>query len=394
MKKTMKLLSLLAVVILMSGCVKYDIGMEIRKDKSVNISIISAVDSSLMGDEQTVDEDEIKALEDKGFTATKYEDDNWNGYTLTKKYKNIDEISSKDPVTVELTDLASNEKDNIATFFQKKSGLFTTKYIANFTLDARSDEDDESDEEMDEDMQQLLDRMTASMELNYHVTLPSKASSSNATKVSDDGKTLTWNLKFNEVNDIKYEFAIINPITVAIAVGIGALVIMLVVLFILKGRGQKKAQPVGGGVQPMPQQTANTVPTVDNQPSAPMNQQFIPNVGQQPAPAEAMPNPAPQSFINPGTQAPEAPVNAIPSSPTPPMNQQFIPNFGQQPAPAEATPNPEPQSFINSDTPKPDIPMNDSISTGPSLQNQPPIIDVPVNHDVDYTGNNDTTNNV
>ena len=93
MKKTMKLLSLLAVVVLMSGCVKYDIGMEIGKDKSVNVAIISAIDSTLMGNEQTVDEDEIKALEDKGFTATKYEDDNWNGYTLTKKYKNIDEIS-------------------------------------------------------------------------------------------------------------------------------------------------------------------------------------------------------------------------------------------------------------------------------------------------------------
>lgn len=40
----------------------------------------------------------------------------------------------------------------------------------------------------------------------YKVTLPEKPISSNATSVSEDGKTLTWKMTYRKKNSVQYEF--------------------------------------------------------------------------------------------------------------------------------------------------------------------------------------------
>jgi len=48
-------------------------------------------------------------------------------------------------------------------------------------------------------MNEMINNM-ASITYNYEITLPTKPISNNATKVSNDGKTLTWDLKANDKN--------------------------------------------------------------------------------------------------------------------------------------------------------------------------------------------------
>lgn len=43
-------------------------------------------------------------------------------------------------------------------------------------------------------------------DLEYKVTLPEKPISSNATSVSEDGKTLTWKMTYRKKNSVQYEF--------------------------------------------------------------------------------------------------------------------------------------------------------------------------------------------
>ena len=43
-------------------------------------------------------------------------------------------------------------------------------------------------------------------DLEYKVTLPEKPISSNATTVSEDGKTLTWKMTYRKKNSVQYEF--------------------------------------------------------------------------------------------------------------------------------------------------------------------------------------------
>ena len=87
MKKSLKLLSIMLVVFLMTGCVKSHVNMEINKDKSMNLSLIAAIDSSFLeqsGEDDLLENEEIKEFEEKGFKTEKYSDDSMTGYKFTK----------------------------------------------------------------------------------------------------------------------------------------------------------------------------------------------------------------------------------------------------------------------------------------------------------------------
>ena len=324
MKKSMKLLAILLFVVLMSGCVKYNFKMEVGKDKSVTIEIIDAIDKeySSYGSYET----EATAAEAKGFSKTAYEDEEWIGYTLTKKYNNINDISSEDPVTVELMDILSSDKEEPKAYFQKKNGLFKTTYIANFTVNISDDEADDSSTTEDED-----ESSSDGEDISYTIILPVKADDNNATIVSEDGKTLTWTLSSEKLNTIKYEFSMMNTTMIIIVGAVAAIIVVGVGVVVTKG---KKKPNVGGGMpmnnQPgMPQQ-----PMMD--PMMPQDgQSFMP--GPQPNPMDANPlgavvQPQPMENNMFGQPAPEQ--NFMPADGMPSLENQ-PPIVDNQPAPIE-----------------------------------------------------------
>ena len=68
--------------------------MEIKKDKSMNFSIIYAVDTSMFGDTELLTDENKENLKKQGFEIADYSQDKMKGFTLTKKIKNIDSVSS------------------------------------------------------------------------------------------------------------------------------------------------------------------------------------------------------------------------------------------------------------------------------------------------------------
>lgn len=242
--KKIKAIILLMMLFVVSGCVKYDVGMTVGPDKSFTIDIITAVPESLEAD-MTVDED-MAALEAKGYTYKEYNEEGWVGYRFNKQYANIDDVSVNYELTVELSDLLDPEKDT-KVFFQKKTSLFTTTYIAHFTIDLMEEDNSslptESENEIitDDTMDTLFNYDALSgAELNYRVSLPVKSANANATDISADGRNLTWELEYGIVNKIDYEFSIINNTVYYIGGGIILLGVMMMLSGFISNRKNKK----------------------------------------------------------------------------------------------------------------------------------------------------------
>jgi len=341
MKKTMKLFSLLLIVVLMSGCVKYNINMEVGKDKSVTIEVISAMEETYYNSESVKEEAEV--AEKKGFKIEEYSQDNWKGSKFVKKYDNIDKISSDKKVTVELSDIIDESKEDIKVYFQKKSSIFKTTYIANFTVDM-STEDDSNE----------YDSLASSMDLKYVVKLPTAANKQNTKTISEDGKTLTWNLQYGKVNEINYEFSMVNTMVYVI---VGAIAVVLVggIIFVVMNQKKKKnnMQPMNGPMQAPTtnENNMNNTPQTYNDFGA-YNTQNI----NQPLPQENVTTQPEITFETPSTD--------FVSNNTPNLDQtlsQESTNTQPEPAPEETNTGFIPNNTVQS-------------AEMPSLENQPPII--------------------
>ena len=280
MKRMKFLLSVCLVGVLLTGCVKYNATMDIKKDKSMDFSIIYALDTSLFGEDQNIMTDEqIKEIESKGFSVTEYKEDKMKGYSLKRTIKNIDDVSSSDDVNFSLSGLLeSNSYDYI---FKVKKGFLKNTYVAKFSFDSsnsdlnldgnnnnnnnnNNSDDDFSDDDLlfdnDDDTDNNVDfgdsdfednfnlgndnsnfdysSLTSSMDLSFNVNLPYSAKSNNATSSKDDNKSLSWKLSNNSNgSSIEFEFELYNMLYIFIA---GGLVVLLIILVIVIVVGSKK----------------------------------------------------------------------------------------------------------------------------------------------------------
>ena len=82
------------VAFMMSGCMKFNMNMDINSDKSMNLELIVAFANEMMrsSNETNMDNSEIQKLKDNGFNVEEYSDDTMTGYTISTKINNIDAI--------------------------------------------------------------------------------------------------------------------------------------------------------------------------------------------------------------------------------------------------------------------------------------------------------------
>lgn len=274
-----RIIMLVMMLLTLTGCVKFEVSMDIKKDKSMTLGIIQAIDNSLMeGSENTttiLEEDEKKALEKAGYKVEPYSEDNMTGYKITKEIKNIDEVSTEKEITA---DLSTSELDDTAYIFTVKKGIFKNTYKAVLkssdmdevegalddpsifepTDDDNEDEiifDDSEDEIIFDDSEDEIifgdsedeteeddfgdidySSLASSFDMTFKVNLPHKALSSNATTTENDGKTLEWDFMELEDQPIKFEFELYNTTNIIIACSAIILVIVVIIILILKNK--------------------------------------------------------------------------------------------------------------------------------------------------------------
>lgn len=254
MKKNIKLTALLTLLVIsLTGCVKFNSTMEIKKDKSMDYKIIYAFDKSLFGDQEILTSDDKKELENKGFTVSNYVDGNMNGFKVSKNIKNIDDVSSTNDATYDLSGLLDSNKSE-SKVFKVKKGFLKNTYTASFKFDS-SDSDlnnstsndttidndfttDDNNTTTDSDFD--FSNINTNMDLSFNVKLPYKAISSNATTKENDDKELSWNLSSTGEDKIEFSFALYNMTNIYICGGVIVLLIIIVIVSILnKGKKNK-----------------------------------------------------------------------------------------------------------------------------------------------------------
>jgi hypothetical protein len=283
MKKIKYLLLLCVLAIVTTGCVKFNVNMDIKKDKSMEFSVIYAFDKSMMGESNSLKEEDFDAAKKEGFAVSKYSQDNYEGFKLTKKIANIDEVSTEADVTYDLSGLMG-EGDGNKYIFKVVKGTDKNTYIAKIKFDSDSgnnpsdntvttdeetidsdtnetdgelapdevlepDDYDFPDEELtttskNDDMD--LSALMNNLDLSFNVSLPYGAVSSNATTKENDNKNLSWKLGASGEQYIEFTFELKNNegssnLILYIGIGVAALLVIVVLAIVLT---KKKNKPV------------------------------------------------------------------------------------------------------------------------------------------------------
>lgn len=351
MKKNIgKSIVLAIMIMLLAGCVKFNANMDIKKDKSMDFSIIYAVNTTYLGEDAiNLSEEDKKELEESGYKVSDYSEDSLKGYKLVRNIKNIDTVSSTENKNFSLSGILEEEKDD--KLFKVKKGFIKNTYTANFDFsasdsgmdtsameDAEEESDDEGfslDDEMeittddetgltteeesddtsifgedttedsdDMDYEQLAQTLQESMDLSFNVTLPYPALSNNATKASDDNKSLSWSLASDKTETLEFQFELYNMTNIYLAVGagVGFLVILIVIIVVCSKKKKKNVQPMTAPEQPtspIPEMNMNMPQQPQPSPITPVanNGTMTPSMEQSPVTTPVQPTPVPPTTV-------------------------------------------------------------------------------------------------
>lgn len=286
MKNYKKLLVIPCLSLMLSGCVKMNTTMTINKDKSMDFVFDELVIDSLASEMSINDSVNVESLKKRGITIKEKSENGYSGISASKKYPNIDEISSEKDIEITISNYLEDNFDD-SVLFKVEKGFLKNKYIVNYKYDSNvnnpddnsidkdeinddtsieeeltpvpnlfetpvqapnendeiknninsielpsANEDQTTNEEEMEDYSEMFSS-AGEMEFKFTAILPVKPLSSNATSVSEDGKTLTWNLLTNTNSEIKYSFELLNMTNLYILIGGGAvLLVFIIVMFI------------------------------------------------------------------------------------------------------------------------------------------------------------------
>ena len=307
----------------LTGCLRFRTTMSIRNNGKADLAIIYAFHNELIEDDV---EDELgdvaDAFEDEGWTVDDYKKGDYSGYQFTMnnvKVSDFEEIFNSDAFTEEL-ELGDFE-------LTKKGSTYTIKW------DTKAVDDAEEEGITSADLKEYGGFMEVVIEL------PSPAKDENATKVSKDKKTLTWDLL--DEDEVEVTFSLLNvgaiiAVILIVCVMIAAAVVVILILVL------KKKKPADGKAAPTAAAAAPAAPVASPEPSNPID--FTAPIPE-PVPVAPLVSPAyipekpaePVAPVAPAApSAPVAPVAAVEAAPVAPAVAPAAPVEAAPIAPAVA----------------------------------------------------------
>lgn len=228
--RKIKYLIVALFLILLTGCSSYDMSMSINKNKSMDLSI-NIVSTSKEEISKYVDSLKEK-YESNDFKVEEFTRDNNYGIRITKHYDNIDNNSFAERTDkFDLLYLYNNDYDkSIETkIFNVDKGFASNRYAANFFVDLTNKDTDLSN-----------------TEVTFVVYLPKGNVSNNASSVSEDGNTLTWNITNKDRTDIEFVFELgsYDTIYFIVAIFIAIFLVFSIISAILSKSGDASSSDV------------------------------------------------------------------------------------------------------------------------------------------------------
>lgn len=215
MKKTIALIVMLLIALItLTGCVNINYEVKVNEDGSADISYVYGISKETLESMQVSADEMIESMkeqaEESSYTVEGYEDDETAGFKASKHLENVNtDFSLQEAFGEEY--VKDSENNGIKT----EKNLLTTKYSQNAEIDLTSMED-----------------MAQAITMTYTIKLPKKATTSNASAVSSDGKELTWNLTAGEVNKVEFVAQGLNVLALVVIVVAVALVVVVVGIII------------------------------------------------------------------------------------------------------------------------------------------------------------------
>ena len=311
MKKYLRIILLVLVVgFLTTGCMEENISMVVNNDKSMDFSMYMSLDLKAMQDlansfggtneemtdeeylncidendgddtnciapgsssssfdiddiKDSINKDAIKEWEEEGYTVTQNVTSDKLELNLSKKYNNIDDISSNE-------DVIYNFNDEESKFFKMEKGFLANKYTFHMINDSQNIENNGSS--FNFDMENFdLSTLSNMVNMNFQITLPNESISNNATSISNDKKTLNWDLTSNENKEISVTFALPNEnknLIIYGGIGLGVLLILIILIVVIFKNRKKKANNTPNKVANVSQEqnSQNVIPNqqINNQ---------------------------------------------------------------------------------------------------------------------------------
>lgn len=271
--KKIKYIVLLTMMIVLSGCVRYDSTMDIKINKSMNFSMIMALDktmTSMMGSENPFEEIDKGEAEKYGFKVSSFEEGNMKGIKLEKKIKNIDKASIGEENIFDLSNLTKKDESFI---FQVKKGFFKNTYIAKIKLETNGMMNERPDmdntlTDVDFDMSDSpfgnldYESMMESMDLKFNVHLPFGAISNNATNASNHNKDLVWDLVKLNNEYIEFEFSLFNGIPILVI--FSALLFLIIMAIVVFKNNDKNKEKKNKNLDSLSGLDVSFIPTSEN----------------------------------------------------------------------------------------------------------------------------------
>lgn len=318
-----------------TGCVRFRTSMNIKSNGKADLTVIYGYFNELIDAEvESEMEDIADAFEDDGWTVDDYKKGDYEGYTFTMtnvKVNDFEDIFNADCFT-EYLELGDFE-------LTKKGATYTINWDTNVIGD------------LNEEGVTSEDLKTYGGFMEIEITLPSPATDDNASEVSKDGKTYTWDLL--EGDEIELTFTLINiglivAICAIVFVVFAAAAVVVILLIVKKKKPAKDgtapeapaAAPVSSPEPASPIDFSAPASPIDFSAPAPAAAPVAPVAPAASPAVEAAPEaapvaPAPAAPVVEATPAPTAPVAAPVAAPV--EAAPVAPAPAPAPAPADPT---------------------------------------------------------
>ncbi|MEJ6950766.1 LppM family (lipo)protein [Natronospora cellulosivora (SeqCode)] len=238
-KKFIVLLILIILSSITSGCIRVHTNISINEDGSGTWEHIIAMSGDLFEMNQVQEDDPFEELryeaEMEGFKVENYQEDSYTGIRIIQEFSNINNISTGNFINSLEEDVLSQEE--LATLFEPNIEISENFLFSTYTIKMDLDQSEVSSENMDDfPFDNMFDNV---FDLKFNVSLPIKATKHNAISESDNGKSLSWDIASEQVDEIYLEFRIINSKNLFLTVWICSIIFILLLLIISRKKRRR-----------------------------------------------------------------------------------------------------------------------------------------------------------
>ncbi|WP_062354224.1 LppM family (lipo)protein [Bacillus kwashiorkori] len=230
-KKILSMLLFALAIFLLTGCVQVRTEITIGKDGSIESVQNLGVSKKLveLSGENQMDSlmDDKEEYEKEGFKVEEYENDDFVGMKLSKKFDSIKEFLDSRAV-----DGFSEDIGNNPFTVEVDEGFFGDIIKIKGDFPFKSSGAMDSDELMAMQLFKLTDT-----DISFTINTPVKADKHNATDVK--GKSYSWELDITKDQTMELEFKTLNIGNIMLIVGAGIVVILLVAFLLFRKKKSK-----------------------------------------------------------------------------------------------------------------------------------------------------------